>query len=268
MADRILTVQAGPSGGAGLTWRAPLYIEVETEQTTSAPPNKATVRLWNLSEPSIAMLASNKAEVIVCAGEGTAPLLFRGELLAKDVVTKRAGGDWITTVTPRDGGRKWLEGFQSVAYPPEMTWGQILSDAAASMGVPIGYIGPGFPATATCPAAWAWIGPARNAISAIVAACSCYWCLDGGKINVLGENDYLLPGMAPLIASETGLIGSPEKDAKSGIKLKVDLLSIRPGQGFVLKSRQYNGPYRATKVAHKASSDGKLWETEITGVAA
>jgi hypothetical protein len=94
----------------------------------------------------------------------------------------------------------------------------------------------------------------------------CTWYQDHGKVIVLGPLDTYVPAGVPLYSPTTGLIGSPERVGANGVKFKA-LLAVdqRPGGGFVLQSRDLSGGYRASKVKHKASTDGKIWESEIEG---
>lgn len=263
--ERILVVAAGPAGGKGLEWRYPLYAKVKLEQTYSAWPSKAEIQLYNLADSSIALLQAPGTIVTVSAGTGTAGTVYRGDLLARDVRHKRDGSDWVTTLTPRDGGRRWLDGKHAIGYPPGMTWGALLASAAQALALPLGFVGPGFDQSATCAGPWIWDGPARSELDAIVRARGCRWFILSGRIVVLGPRDVYSPGSVPLIAPETGLIGSPERVKGKIVKLKsVYLPQLRPGGGFVLRSRFISGPYIATAIGSDLATPGDPWESEIT----
>ena len=74
-------------------------------------------------------------------------------------------------------------------------------------------------------------------------------------------------GSAPVIASDTGMHGSPTRTDKGGIEVTCNLLpAITAGRPFVVRSRFASGSYRATKVQHKINSWGMTWETRLEGV--
>lgn len=270
--DRILTVSAGPAGAPGLTWKYPLHIKAKMELTSTAAPSKAEIEISNLGQNSISLLEGKGIEVIVSAGTGAAGVVFKGELLAKDVKHKREGADWITTITPRDGGRKWLDSWYFGSLPAGSTWGAILSDAIAALGLPLGFLGPNFPAAQVRQAPWICAEPARYAISSICDGLpGCFWFIDSGKVIVLGPSDTWTPIRVPLISPETGMIGSPEREgagsaAAGSVKAKcLYLPELRPGMPYVLKSRHISGGYRATKALGEIDSYGQIWQSAITG---
>ena len=264
-AVRQAKLSAGLPGGIGIEWVYPLTWEAEVEMTRSSAPNKLKATIFNLGPASLKMLDTKGVMIRLLAGEPAASLIFQGDVLTKDVTTKRVGADWATEITARDGGRKYLESRFNKAYPAGTAWSVILADAAAGLGYPIGYIGAGFPSSGTTTGPWVMMGTARAAMDSVCGQFECGWWIENGKIYVLGSREGMAVGQVPLLSPETGLIGAPEKQ-KGAVKTKSILLpTMRPGGFYVVKSRFITGGMVASKATHKVNSACSVWETSITG---
>lgn len=270
IAQRQLIVSAGPAGGVGLKWQYPLHIEYEAELTSASQPNKAKIQIANLSDRSVSWLQQPNTVITVQAGAGVPSEIFRGDVLSRGITTRQNGGDWITTITAVDGGRRWLDADYVASYPPGTLWSQILADIVSALRLPIAYQSPTFTvaAASACPCGWTWHGKAREAMTELLDGLGFYWWIDSGRIIILQEIEQWVFGPVPLVSPQTGLMGSPEKERYT-VKLRCAFMpEMRPGRGFVLASRYVNGAYRAGKVNQKLTSDGMTWENEITGWAA
>ncbi len=261
---RILEVRAGPPGGTGRLWRD-IYTEVEIERVTGAKPNKAKVKLYNLGDLSIQVLQTPGHVIQVLAGEGAVVgAIFTGDIDRNSVKRTRAGRDIVTEVTAQDGQRIYRDSVFVRTYPRDTTRSQVLSDLLAEMRLARGYIAP-LPER-TYATSRVYAAPARHVLDQLWAPDRATWSIQGGALVVLAQGQ-AAPGNAPVLSAQTGMIGVPQRD-KAGIKIKSFWIpGTFPGMGFQVKSLFQGGEFRAVKIRDVLDSDGKRWETELTGAA-
>jgi hypothetical protein len=270
--QRIARLTIGPPGQPGLTWGPPtnaadrpLYWEAEIEKTAASVPSKAKVEIYNLSPNSLKSLEGAGLVMQVVAGEGTPGELCYADIPRGGVKTRREGSDQITTIEAAEGQRIYREATISASYPPATTRTQILTDVVSAARLTRGHIDPTLPEV-TYPAGMTAFGSVRDVLSSLYAPSEARWWLDGRTLHILAP-DSALPGNAPVIASDTGMHGSPTRTDKGGIEVTCNLLpAITAGRPFVVRSRFASGSYRATKVQHKINSWGMTWETRLEGV--
>lgn len=258
----ILEVRAGPPGGTGRLWRD-IYTEVETERVTGAKPNKAKIKLFNLGDLSLQVLQTPGHVIQVLAGEGTVTgAIFTGDIDKNSVKSTRVGADIVTEISAQDGQRIYRNTVFVRTYPANTTRSQVLSDLLAEMRIARGYIAP-LPER-IYPTSRVYAAPARHVLDQLWAPDRATWSIQGGALVVLAPGQ-VAPGNAPVISAQTGMIGVPQRD-KAGIKVKSFWLQgTFPGMGFIVKSDFQGGEFRAVKIRDLLDSDGKRWETELTG---
>jgi hypothetical protein len=259
---RILEAEAGPPGGLGRLWSAS-FIHAQIERVTGAKPNKAVIKLYNLNDISIQVLQTPGHVIQVRAGEGAVTgAIFTGDIDANTVKRTRTGRDIVTEISAQDGQRIYRDSIFARTYPRNTTRSQVLSDLLAEMRIARGYIAPLL--ERTYPTSRVYAAPARHVLDQLFAPDRATWSIQGGALVVLAAGQ-AAPGNAPLISARTGMIGIPQRD-KAGVKVKSFWIpGTFPGMGFEVQSQFQGGSFRAVKIRDDLDSDGKRWETELTG---
>lgn len=259
--ERIIEVRIGPPGGQGRLFRSPFHIEAEIELTSGRKPNKATVKLYNISKDSVAYVGQTGNVVQVSAGVGVVAQIFHGDVTTRLVSTVEKDGNRVTTIKAGDGQRRWREADVSLSYPPGIERGVVLGEVLAGMSLPTGYVAQ-LPAK-TYANGWAFVGRARDALDDLLDG-QASWSIQDGAVQILLDGERV-PGNALVVSAATGLIGSPER-ADKGVKFSFGLNSmLRPGRGVLVQSKWYQGELKLTKVHHKASVT-EHWQSDCMGV--
>ena len=262
LGERIVEIRVGPSGSPGRSWKNPAYIEFEIERTAGRSPNKATARIYNLSDQSRQWLEQSDQQLQILAGERIPGQLFFGDIARRGVTTKIQNENTIHEIKAADGRRRWRDSIFSKAYPPNIARSTILRDVLAASGLPSGYIAELPPRQ--YPNGYAITEWVRDVLDDLLIP-DAEWSIQDGAIQItlIGQK---LPGNTVVIKASTGMIGSPERTDK-GINVKTILTrEIIPSKGVRVESRVFTGDLRVTKVNHRGNSEGQQWETQVVGV--
>jgi len=260
---RLVKVIVGPRvGGVAREW-ADLFMTFKVSASTGKTPNKAAVEIYNLNAASLQWLEQPEQTLQVLAGETIPSSIFFGDLLTGKVRTKRSGADYITTLEAQDGKRVLQLGYFVGSYGAGTTRSQILTDALSANGITVGYVHP-LPER-IYEAGASYSEPLESVLDDLYAGEVATWSIQDGRFQLVGLGQPV-PGTAPIISAQTGMIGSPERTDK-GVKVSVDLApALKPGGGFVVQSRFWSGSARITALDHVGDREGKKWQTDLVGV--
>lgn len=261
---RLVEVRVGPPGGAGKSWKDPLFIEFEVPRTSGRAPSKSKAKLHMLGPDSLQWLDQPGMLLYILAGEGVSQQLFAGDIASNGVKTKKTGPNWVTTIDAADGRRKYRDTIFSKSYPPGITLDVILADLITALGIPLAYKSSLLPPV-TFAGGWAFSGRARDALSELLDPIGASWSIQNGSLQILAALEPA-PGNAILISPNTGMHGSPERSDKGVVVTTTLTPAMAPGLPFTLQSIFVTGSYKATTVLHKGNSRGLEWKTKITGV--
>lgn len=263
IAPRILQVSVGPPGTPGRMWDQSLYIHAKIERTASSTPNKATVELYNLAPLSISYLERPGHVLQVRAGETIPGTLFFGELRASGIKTAVKHPNQVTTLKATDGKRIMQTGHFSGSYPAGTTRSQIVADVLAQNAIARGYVGPLPERVYHAPIMLS--APVDAVLDELYTGEPASWAIHSGRFVLLLDAE-AMPGNAPIVSAETGMMGSPERSDK-GVKVKTGAVgTVQPGGPFVLNSRLSKGTFKAIKVSTDIDTELK-WEDTIMGKA-
>jgi hypothetical protein len=260
---RKLQVKIGPPGGTGKLWED-LYMSARVEMANGRAPNKATIKMYNLSKTSVNFIEKPGLTVQLLAGVGVLGNLFLGDITKRGVKTRWAMPDRETEIKAADGRRAFRDSLFVASYPAQTTRSQILNDLLSRMGIARGYIDPTIPER-TFPAGTMWAMSSRDVLSELWAQDKAKWSIKSGALQVLreGQPD---KSLAIVVGPETGLIGTIEKTDK-GVKFKHDFDSrFQPNAVVVSKSTEVQGSFRIVKVSHNIDSFGNQWESDVNAV--
>lgn len=261
IAPKILQVSIGPPASPGRMWDQSLYIKAQITRTAGSTPNKAKVEIYNLAPASVAYIERPGNVLQIRAGETVPGTLFYGELRTSGIRTSIKHPNQITELKATDGLRLMQTGYFIGSYPAGTTRSQIVADVLAQNAVARGYVAPIPERTYHAPIMLS--NPIAEVLDELYTGESADWSIQDARFNLLLDGQ-TLPGNAPIVSAETGMIGSPERTDK-GIKVKFGAVGVvRPGGGFVLKSRLTSGTYKAAKIVTDIDTELK-WEDSITG---
>jgi hypothetical protein len=269
----------------GRKWRVTLgtlaidsqRVAFRVEKTLAPQPNKAEVRVWNLTKSHIQgleNLAAGKVPIpvqIEAGYQSATSVLFTGEL--RHVVTTREGPDLVTTVGSGDGESAFQTSRINVSIRPNTTTDQALKMIAAALGVSKGNL-----SSAAVKLRLAGVGnlfsngtvfcgSASREMTQICRSCGLTWSIQNGELQLLPIGK-ALDASAIDLSPETGLIGSPSLDVKGKLAVRMLMIpDVFPGRKLVLTSERLSGNYRVEASVHSGDSHGQEWYVDAEGKA-
>jgi hypothetical protein len=195
-----------------------LRIQFKIEQSDLDSPNKAIIRVFNLS-PTTAQRVQKEFQRVVLQGgyqTGKFGVLFDGTV--KQV--RRGRIDQTNTyldILAADGDVAYNQGIVNKVMAAGSTAKQRLDTISQAMDLPVGYSAD-LPSGALSRGK-VMFGMGRDYLRDLTNTTGTTWSIQNGKVVVLPLGGYL-PGEAVKISSGTGMIGLPEQ-TEQGIEVKV-----------------------------------------------
>ena len=257
---RAWSVQVGQPGQRVSEW-SQLRTSFRVTKTTKKEPNKAEIRVYNLSPDSISRAQEKNAIVRLMAGYQIPQTIFLGDIDSAEV--ERSRTDTILKIQAQDGGRQYRKATLDKAYAPGTALQEIFDDLFRVLGLPKGAVKV---PTFTYSNAVTINGHIRDTLDRLVASLGLEWFIMDGAIQVFKAD--ATPNRGPLVSANTGMIGSPQpwtdEKQRTGVEVRSLMLpSIQPSNRFELRSKQFNGFYRADEVEHIGDSHANDWYTVI-----
>jgi hypothetical protein len=261
---------------------AALRVVFSIEKSDNRDPNRATVVIYNLSEPNrkILQIGSEAAEksralglvydwpLVIEAGYAlTRSQIFSGDIVRAD--SRIEGTEWVTTIEAQDGGNKYRSARISQSFAKGTPLVAVLNTLAAALGVGFGNSAAHFAASPRGLTVFenglAVNGRVSKLLDKYITSAGYNWSIQDGQLQVLAPNETLLDAVV-VLSPLTGLVGSPDKGEKGIIKTRSLLQpQIIPGRLVTMLSKSINGGYKATKVSHFGDTWGQDWYTEFEG---
>ena len=253
--------------------RSPLTLELDVVRNTQSSLNSATFRVYNLSETnrslifqnrtSINDVSGNRKKVILQAGYETArnrdddlATIFTGNLL--EAYSYRQGSNVITYINAQDGA---LSAYNST-ISATLEKGTSLKDVAKTImsglaGIKQGAIGEIAGEAKTA------VAINGNNFNLLKKDYKDRVFIDLEKVNILNVNEYIKStgGRVLLISSETGLLGTPQRQ---GTNLVMDVIfepQIVVGQLVNVRSQVnplFDGQYKVMGLKHSGIISGAV----------
>lgn len=254
-------------------------------------PNKADIRIWNLSDSTSKDIQKEFTRVVLQAGyPGNAAVIFDGTI--KQVRRGRDNAtDTYLEIQAADNDRAYNFAVVKANLAAGSTPAHHVSKIVEAMnpyGVDIGYLPP-LP-DLRLPRGKVMFGMARDYMRDVCRSSDTTWSVDQGKLQMLPLTGYL-PGEATVLTSNTGMIGLPEQ-TEDGIKVRCLLnpgikigskvwINNRSIQGFkatlsltdplfsadtypaYVPSIQNDGYYRVLVVSHSGDTRGQEWYSDL-----
>lgn len=268
---------AGTTGTMGFEIGAPdvvtgrsLHINFEVERGDSESNNTATIKIYNLSPQSLAVLEQDNCVVDLQAGyDGDMATIIQGTVSHID--SAHEGADTCTEIGIVDGLVATRDSNVSVSYRGSVNGKKILTDAAANMGCAIL-----FSPNCTFPSFknFSFVGSATTLFHQVCDASNTNFSIQNGVVQVCAANE-AITAMAYVLSAETGLIGHPERlydnastsnsqnanttKRKTQTGWKVSFLMnghIQANDYIMLSSKLATGAFRVSKIDTKGDSEG------------
>lgn len=236
------------------------------ERTLRASAGKADIKIYNLNEDHRGQLERlGSVPVVLTAGyEAGVHQIFKGDI--RPCTNSYARPDWITTIKGSDGGTRRRTARTARSFRPGTTLETVLSALATDLGLGRGNVAEAARAAQLAGAQSEFIGGmslSGNAMSRLVVLCRSIELevsIQNGALQLLPLGR-ALAGSSLELDSDSGLIGSIEKDSKGKIKFKTQMIpDLFPGRLVAPQSRTIqSGRYRVTKCTYKGDTRGQEW---------
>lgn len=239
-----------------------LRIVFQAQQSLTTDANPSEIKIFNLSNETIALLKEPDAEIFLeCGYDGVTSTLTWGNDLEVDTVFE--GPDKVTIVKSKDGGKQLAETTVNLKIAEGADLSKVVGDIASKFkDITFGSIekskllGKGVFSTSGV-----LNGQARETLDELLKPLGISYSIQKGELKISSPSD--VPKKVVSITPSSGLIGSPEK-TKKGVKVKCLLNPAVVPNGFIsLTSRDIFGLYKVTNLTHAGDTHGETWETEI-----
>lgn len=257
--------------GTGANGQPGLDIDAQIEMNDRPEPNKARIKLWNVSADTVAKMKEDDAQIRLDVGhygrrgEGVVRQVFVGDPTPGGVTfNPREGTSSLLEIEARDGGRAYARARLNLSFDTRSTGRQVFDAIAADLGLPLGRvdIDEGFEFADGV----VLQGPARRELNDLVRGMDRRWFIRDGALHVVGKDDPTDEGPISFSVEAGNLIGSP-KPTDKGIEITALLApSLRPRRLFRVKSAEFDGFYRCTDLRFDLSSYGGAFYVVARGV--
>jgi hypothetical protein len=187
-----------------------------------------------------------------------ASLIFRGDL--RTAVSSRQGPEIVTTIEGEDGGRSVLRARISKTFGKGTDFAAVVRACAQAMGVGVGNLSD---VTATIrksyPSGIVLSGNAPDALRNVLRPLGLTYSIQNGVLQ-LQRAGAPLTTQAVLLRSDTGLVGSPERDA-NGIVTFTSLLipDLIVGGRVVFDTKDLKGVYQIQRLNLTGEKSAQDW---------
>ena len=211
--DRVASLTIGKPSGQAIEIRD-LRFAFSIEKGTGENPNKCTCEVYNLSADSRALVETVNNVLILKAGyrqDAGEITIFTGTVTRS--LTRRQGPDWVTALEMSDGGLEYRDTKTSFSYAPGVTGQAVLSNIAATFGLPVRPL-PADIAAKQYPEGFAFVGRAREAMTKACEYLGLEWSIQNREVQILKKGK-AVDMQAFVIGPNTGMIDSPESESKT-----------------------------------------------------
>lgn len=244
-------------------------------RTLGREPNKATIRVANLSDSRVQQLSGlDQPQVELVAGYQGDQIetIFLGD--TRDLWTLTEGVDRWTHIEAQDGGRSYRTAELDRSWPAGTTVSTVLEACATAMGVGLGNaraVAAGAQLNSggsIYPSGTSVSGPAWRSLDRICRSCSLRWSVQSGVLQLRGTRRAAVVSAA-LLTPATGLLGSPSwgaRDRRGGVVYTATTLmrpGIYPGRVVRIESRDLTANLLCKRTQHTGETTGAPWHIQM-----
>lgn len=249
-----------------------LRIEFQIEKTNNSTPNKANIKISNLSETTRNKLREKDALIRLFAGyEGDmgAALLFVGN--SERIVNAWDTPDIVTEIEAKDGQQALRETRSNFSFGNNTSANAIVNRLVKDMGFPLqqDFDIPGKYNGFT------FNGRAKDGLDQVTSRFGYEWSVINNEVLIIPKGGASTRN-AVRLSAQTGLVNTPERmidqegkfnDALTKpLEWKINSLlnpRLDPGTLVDLESKQAKGLFQIQKVRHYGDTRGIDWFSEI-----
>lgn len=247
-----------------------LDIGFSVDRSLRREPNRASVRIWNLSEDHRAAVGRmERIRTRLEAGYLSASgVIFDGHLV--EAQSRKDGSAWVTELQSGDGHHATRSARISHSYRPGASVSSALEQCARTLGVGLGNALDAFGRAGTAAGAslrqgTSLSGRADDVLDHLCEAAGLEWSIQGGVLQVL-DRGRSLRREAIRLTPETGLVGSPHVDSRGVLRAEALMVpELDPGRLVAVESAHVQGSWRVTRVTYSGESAGKQWGARLEG---
>lgn len=211
--DRVVELTIGQEGGKGVTI-TDLRISFSIEKGATKNPNKCTCRIYNMSKATRELVQVVGNVLILKAGyrqDIGAQTIFTGTITR--YLTVKEGPDWVTELEMMDGLLEFRDAKVSVSFAPGVQAVDVLRNVAGKFNLPVRTL-PENIAPLQYPDGFAFVGRVREAMDKVCEYMGLEWSIQDREVQILQKGG-VFKQKAILLSSDTGMVGSPEQEAKT-----------------------------------------------------
>jgi hypothetical protein len=211
--ERVAELVVGQSGGKGILIKD-LRIAFNIEKSASETLNSSTVRIYNLNMDSRALVETPNNVIILKAGykyDVGALTIFTG--IVRRALTSREGADWVTELELDDGLLAYRDAKFTASYAPNISGLDVLKQIAAKFDIPVRPLPPDIP-NKMYPNGFSFVGRTRDAMTKVCNYLGLDWSIQNQEIQIVKKGSPFAKS-AIVLSSDSGMIGSPELEAKT-----------------------------------------------------
>lgn len=239
-----------------------LRVTFKVSASTASKPNTAEISIYGLSETSRAACATQGAEVRLVAGyRDTAALVFSGQVTHGE--SSRQPGGWVTVIEARDGQPQWTRRMR-LGLHKATKHRELLKAIASEMGLQVSAEQLDLVGAGATPGPVALYGFAHAEMDVLCRSLGLEWSIQRGRLQLL-PLDGATTETAVVLSPETGLIGTPQRQAKEAGKRRVIEVqsclqpALKPGRLVQLTSQTLSGLLRCRTVEVVGDTHGADW---------
>lgn len=249
-----------------------LRIEFQIEKTKDETPNKAEIKITNLSEEIRTKIKEKDALVRVFAGyeqDIGAVLIFTGN--SQHLINRWQTPDIVTTIEAQEEIRLLRETRVSFSFQNETPANLIINKIANEFGLPLRN---DFDIDGTYQG-FSFNGLAKDALDKVTKRFNYKWSIENGELIIVPKFGSLDIAAVKLTAT-SGLINTPERlidqegefeeALEKELEWKIQSLlnpRLSPGGLVELESKQANGVFQIETVKHVGDTRGQSWYSEL-----
>lgn len=275
---RVAELIVGQSGKEGILIKD-LRFSFSIEKTLTETLNTSTVRIYNLSESSRKMVETPNNALILKAGyaQDQGPItIFVG--VVRRALTVREGPDWVTELELDDGLIAYRDTKLTTTFKPGTKAVDVLNFVAEQFGLPVRRL-PDVIAFKIYPNGFSSVGRVRDAMSKVCNYLGLEWSIQNQEIQIINKGG-ATARTAIVISPTTGMLGSPEMEAKTmsdklaakqGITTKSDGVIVKKSDkvlasGKAPKDRLEVQGYKVRSLLQPTLIPGDIVKVEAEGV--
>lgn len=210
--DRVAQLVVGQSGKDGILIEK-LRFSFSIEKTLTETLNTSTIKIYNLSPDSRKTVEAPNNAVVLKAGyakDKGALTIFVG--IVRRSLTRREGSDWVTELELDDGLIAYRDSKFTTTFQPGSSGIAVMRQVADQFGLPVLAL----PALEDkiYPNGFSFVGRVRDAMNKVCNYMGCEWSIQNQEIQILKKGGSR-ERTALVISQDTGMIGSPELEAKT-----------------------------------------------------